>query len=73
MELLIELKKELEKTNLSIDELSKKIDINLKNILDGKQKIEMSELLKIIDFINPSIERATELVGLFKKSNDLDK
>lgn len=68
MELLIELKKELEKTNLSIDELSNKLNVNLKNILDGKQKIEMSELLKIIDFINPSIERATELVGLFNKS-----
>ena len=68
MELLVELEKELKRTGLTLDELSKKLEININNILDGKQKIEISELLKIIDFVNPTIERATELVGLYNKS-----
>lgn len=70
MEILKELEKEFKITGLDIDQISRLLNLNLKNILNGKEKLDMSDLLKIIDFINPSINRATELINIYKKDNE---
>lgn len=64
MELLDELKRELAYIDLA--RMSKELNLNIEQILNRKRQITMPELLKIIDYINPSIEKATLLIKLFK-------
>ncbi len=64
MKLLDELKREL--TYIDLARMSKELNLNIEQILNRKRQITMPELLKIIDYINPSIEKATLLIKLFK-------
>ena len=67
MNIIDEIKNELRRYNLTTEQISERLNINLNDIFNGKKKLEMDELLRIIDFLNPSFTRATELVNMYKE------
>lgn len=67
MNIIDEIKKELRRYNLTTEQISERLNINLNDIYTRKKKLEMEELLCIIDFLNPSFTRATELVNMYKE------